>query len=143
MNDLIKTKNFCKKRGFKLFISNNLRLSIKLNLDGLYLPSFNKKLRYNNILLRNKFKIIGSAHNIIEAKIKEKQNCSEIFISPIFKTKKYPKYLNTVKFNLLSNNISKSIVGLGGINSNNLKKVNLTKCTGVAAISWIKKKRPK
>ena len=89
------------------------------------------------------FKIIGSAHNINEIKIKEKQNCEYIFLSPLFKTNKHKYYLDIVKFNLISNATKRKIVCLGGINSNNLKKINLTKSKGIASISWIKKKRPK
>ena len=110
-----------------------------LDLDGLYLPSFNKKLKYSNLHLKKGFKIIGSAHNVNEIKIKEKQNCEYIFLSPLFKTNKHKHYLNVIKFNLISNATKRKIVCLGGINSSNLKKINLTKSSGIAATSWIKK----
>ena len=137
--DLIKTRNFCKKKGFNLFLSNNLHLAIKLKLDGVYLPSFNKRLVYKNLSLVKKFRFIGSAHNISEIKIKEKQNCEEIFLSPIFKTDKNKNYLDTIKFNLQALEVKKDVIALGGINSNNLKKIKLTKSKGIASISWIKK----
>ena len=60
-----------------------MKLAMRLNLDGVYLPAFNNISNYSNIKLKNKFTIIGSAHNIKELKIKENQNCKEIFISPI------------------------------------------------------------
>ncbi len=110
-----------------------------LDLDGVYLPSFNKNLKYSNLLLKKGFKIIGSAHNIREIKTKEKQNCEYIFLSPLFKTSKHKHYLNVIKFNLISNVTKRKIICLGGINSSNLKKKNLTKSKGIAAISWIKK----
>ena len=69
------------------------------------------------LIYREKFKIIGSAHNVSEIKIKEKQNCEEIFLSPIFKTDKHKNYLGTVKFNLQAIETEKKIVALGGINS--------------------------
>ena len=103
------------------------------------MPSFNKRLTYKNLSLVKKFRFIGSAHNISEIKIKEKQNCDEIFISPIFKTDKHKNYLDTIKFNLQTLEIKKDIIALGGINSKNLKKINLTKSKGIASISWIKK----
>ena len=139
LKDLIKTRNFCKEKGFSLFLSNNLHLALKLKLDGVYLPAFNKKLIYKNLRLLKKFRFIGSAHNISEIRIKEKQNCEEIFLSPIFKTDKHKNYLDTIKFNLLALEVKKDVVALGGINSNNLKKINLTKSKGIASISWIKK----
>tara|TARA_B100001057_G_C22729903_1_gene903307 strand:+ start:310 stop:855 length:546 start_codon:yes stop_codon:yes gene_type:complete len=137
--DLIKTRNFCKKKGFNLFLSNNVRLAIKLKLDGAYLPSFNKRLIYKNLNFAKKFKFIGSAHNISEIKVKEKQNCEEIFLSPIFKTDKHKNFLDTFKFNLQALETKKDIIALGGINLGNLRKVKLTKSRGIASISWIKK----
>ena len=139
LDDLLKIRDFCKKKGNKLYLSNNVRLAKSLLLDGVYLPAFNKKLSYNNLNLPYKFKIIGSAHNLSEIKIKEKQNCEEIFLSPIFKTDKHKSYLGAVKFNLQAIETKKKIVALGGINSNNLKRVRLTKSIGIASIKWIKK----
>ena len=39
---ILTIKNYCKKKGNKFLISNNIKLAIKLNLDGAYIPSFNK-----------------------------------------------------------------------------------------------------
>ena len=122
-----------------MYLSNNINLAIKLKLDGVYLPSFNKKLGYKNFTSKKKFRIIGSAHNISEIKIKEKQNCEEIFLSPIFKTEKQKQYLDIIKFNLQTLATNKKIIALGGVNLNNLKRINLTKSEGVASITWIKK----
>ena len=139
LTNLIKVKEICKKKGLKLFISNDLKLALKLDLDGLYLPSFNKKLKYKNIACKKKFKLIGSAHNTIEINNKNKQGCSKIFISPIFKTAKHKNHLDTIKFNMLSANIKNKVVALGGINSSNFFKIRITKSKGFASISWIKK----
>ena len=138
-----KIRNFCIKQKREFYLSNNIKLALKLDLDGVYLPSFNKLCNYKNLYSKKKFKIIGSAHNIHEIKIKEKQGCSSIFISPIFKTKKSNYFLNIIKFNIIANNTKKKIVALGGINSSNYKKIKLTKSTALASISWIKKNRPK
>ena len=138
-NEILKTKYFCKKKGFNLFLANNIKLATKLGLDGVYLPAFNKNLNYKNVSCYRNFKIIGSAHNSIEIKIKERQNCEKIFISPIFKTAKNKKFLDTIKFNLLANQTNKKIISLGGINSKNFKKIKLTKSCGFASITWIKK----
>ena len=45
---------------------------MKLNLDGVYLPSFNKNLNITQISVKTKFNIIGSAHSVDEIRIKEK-----------------------------------------------------------------------
>ena len=131
----------CKNNRRKVYISNNLKDAIKHNFDGLYIPSFHKQLRYRNIIKKN-IEIIGSAHNAIELKIKEKQGCSRIFLSPIFKNNKNKKFLDVIKANLLKKMTTKLIVLLGGINLKTLKRSKLCNPSGVAAITWIKKNGP-
>ena len=84
LDELLKIKKFCKKKKFNFYLANNIKIAKRLVLDGVYLPSFNKNLKYSNLQLKKGFKIIGSAHNISEIKTKEKQNCEYIFLSPFF-----------------------------------------------------------
>lgn len=135
---LKKIKNFCKKTNRKLYLSNNLKLALKLDLDGVYIPAFNKKLNFKNLTLKKDFKIIGSAHNIFEIKTKLAQECELIFLAPIFKNKKKKDFLGVIKFNILSLSFQKKFIALGGINKNNIKKILLTKSKGFAGISQIK-----
>ena len=143
LNLIKKIKYFCLKQNRKFYISNNLKLALNLSLDGLYIPSFNKLCNYKNLSSKKKFEIIGSAHNSIQIKNKEKQGCTSIFIAPIFKTKKKDYFLDTARFNLLAKNTKKKIIALGGINHLNFKRLKLTEVEGFASISWIKKNRPK
>ena len=138
-----KIKSFCLKQNRKFYISNNLKLALNLSLDGLYIPSFNKLCNYKNLSSKKNFKIVGSAHNSIQIKNKEKQGCTSIFIAPIFKTKKNNYFLDATRFNLLAKNTKKKVIALGGINYVNYKRLKLTKIAGLASISWIKKNRPK
>ena len=131
----------CKNSRRKVYISNNLKDAISYSFDGLYIPSFNKQLKFKNITKKN-LEIIGSAHNPIELKIKEKQGCSSIFLSPVFKNNKNKKFLNVIKTNLLKNLTKNQIVLLGGINQKTIKRSKLCAPNGVAAISWIKKNGP-
>ncbi|MDA7714504.1 thiamine phosphate synthase [Candidatus Pelagibacter sp.] len=136
INDIKKVCIFQKR---KFYISNNLKIAKKLKLDGVYIPSFNNLLNCKNLSVVKKFKIIGSAHNKIEVLNKKKQGCSEVFISPIFKTKKYTSYLNICRFNLISNSTDLKAIALGGVNCSNYYKLRSAMCSGFAAISWIKK----
>ena len=131
----------CKNNRRKVYISNNLKDAIKYNFDGLYIPSFHKQLRFQNITKKN-LEIIGSAHDAIELEIKGKQGCSSIFLSPIFKNNKNKKFLDVIKTNLLKKLTKKRIVLLGGINQKTIKRSKLCTPSGVAAISWIKKNGP-
>ena len=60
--ELIKIKQFCKKKRIKFYISNNIEECLKYDLDGLYIPSFNKRNLTKKLKL-HKQTIIGSAHN--------------------------------------------------------------------------------
>ena len=133
---ILKIKEYCKKKRLKFFLSNNVKLAIKLNLDGAYIPSFNNDTRHLSFSFKKKFLLIGSAHNNKEIKIKEKQNVKILFLSSLFKKNK--NYLGFNKFKLLSKFTEKKIVALGGISKKNLKKIKLLKCFGFAGISYFK-----
>ena len=134
IDTILNLKEFCKKKGFKFYLSNNVRLALSLNLDGVYIPSFNKNTKHLSFTLRRKFLIFGSAHNIKELKIKEKQKVKIIFLSSIFKQNK--NYLGLNKFKLLAKLTSIKVVALGGISNKNIKKLNLLDCFGFAGISY-------
>jgi len=121
-------------RKIKFYLSNNIKLAIKLNLDGVYIPSFNKSKRHLAFSLKKKFEIIGSAHNIKELRTKEIQNVNSIFISSIFKKNK--NYLGINKFKLISNLTKKKVVALGGISKKNINKLKLLNNSEFAGISY-------
>ena len=90
-NELVKIAKACKKNRNQLFVSNDVKLAIKVKAEGIYIPSFNKTKGFANLEKRN-IKIIGSAHNQKEIQKKISQNCSAVFLSPIFyieKTKNF------------------------------------------------------
>ena len=138
-NLIIKINNYCKKNGRKFYLSYHYKLASKLNLNGIYIPAFDNRPISKKSFLRRDFEILGSAHSLKELKIKEKQGCTLIFLSPIFKVKKSNYFLDIIKFNLLAKNTNKKIIALGGIKQNNLKIISLTKSVGFASISLIKK----
>ena len=111
---ILKIKKYCKKKGFKFYLSNNIKMAIKLNLDGAYIPSFNKSSNHLAFSLKKNFCIIGSAHNLKEIRIKENQKVEKIFISSLFK----------------------KIVVLGGISQKNLKKLKILNNPEFAGISF-------
>ena len=131
---LIKLKNFLRKRGNKFFLANNFKLALKLRLDGVYIPSFNKgfnHLAYSTFL---NFAVVGSAHNLKEIKIKELQQVQNIFLSSIFKKNK--NYLGLNKFKILDKYTKKKVVALGGISKKNIKQIKLTNVSSIAGISY-------
>ena len=131
---ILSLKDYCKRKGNKFLLSNNVKLALRLNLDGAYIPSFNKGRSHLSYSFKKNFIILGSAHNIYEIRTKELQNVKAIFLSSIFKKNK--NYLGIYKFKLLSLLSSKPFVALGGVSTNNIKKLNLINCYGFSGISF-------
>jgi thiamine-phosphate pyrophosphorylase len=136
ISKLIKLKNFLRRRGNKFFLANNFKLALKLRLDGVYIPSFNKNLNHLAYSTFLNFVVVGSAHNLKEIKIKELQQVQNIFLSSIFKKNK--NYLGLNKFKILNKYTKKKIVALGGISKKNIKLIKLTNVSSVAGISYFK-----
>jgi len=138
-NQLIKISNACKRRGYKLFVSNDVKLAYKFKAAGIYVPSYNKTSGFSNFEKKN-ITIIGSAHNQGEIRRKIAQNCKKIFISPVFQVKKSKKYLNINKFNYLSIGNKVNVFALGGISEDNISKLKMLFINGYGGISLFKKK---
>ncbi len=137
--ELVKIAKFCKKKRYKLYVSNDIKLALKVKADGIYIPAFNKTMRYNNLGNR-KLTIIGSAHNQKEIHEKISQKCNILFLAPIFNVKKKNQYLDIYKFNYLSRSNKITFLALGGINEKNIIKTKLLNIKGFGAIRLFKKK---
>ncbi len=133
-NKLVALKNFWKRKGNKFFLANNFKLALKLRLDGVYIPSFNKDFIHLAYSTSQNFTVIGSAHNLKEIRIKELQKVQSIFISSLFKKNK--NYLGFYRFKTLAKYTKKKVVALGGISKKNLKKIRLTNVSCIAGISY-------
>ena len=134
---ILKIKKFCQLNRRKFFLANNIGLVTKLNLDGAYIPSFNKSLSVRKLKLKN-FILLGSAHNIKKL-IKKRCKKLIIYLSHQFlRQQQKNKYLGLIKFNILSNLFNNNIVALGGINKKNFNIIKNKKNYSFASISYIK-----
>ena len=131
---ILKFKSYCKKKGLKFYLSNDIKLAVKLKLDGAYIPSFNKKFDHLSYYYKKNFEIIGSAHNLKEIRLKELQKVNKIFLSSLFKKNK--NFLGINRFRHLSNLTKKNIVVLGGVSKKNIKLLKLVNCKEFAGISY-------
>ena len=137
--ELIKIARGCKKNRYQLFVSNDVKLALKVKADGIYVPSFNKTKYFSNLEKKNVV-ILGSAHNQQEIQRKISQNCSAVFLSPLFNVKKSKKFLGLHQFNYLSYMNKINIFALGGISENNIRKLKLLYISGFGGIRIFKKK---
>tara|TARA_A100001015_G_scaffold18459_1_gene21401 strand:+ start:2804 stop:3379 length:576 start_codon:yes stop_codon:yes gene_type:complete len=137
-------RNQCKAKRIDFYVANDFKLMSILKADGLYISAYNTDLRMCRYKY-SKYKIIGSAHNYKELKIKDIQGCSSIIYSRLFETKykNKPGFLGLIRFNLLSRLRKEILTPLGGININNLNKMNIVNSTSLALMSEVKKKPAK
>ena len=131
---ILKINKYCKKRSIKFFLANNVKLALKLNLNGVYIPAFNTNSNHLAYSYKKNFEIIGSAHNLKEIRIKENQGAEKIFLSSIFKKNK--NFLGINKFKILTKLTTKKIVVLGGVSNKNIKKLTLLNQSEFAGISF-------
>ena len=138
-SEIIKIAKACKKKRYQLFVSNDIKLALKVRADGIYIPSFNKTKKFLNLENKN-LTILGSAHSQKEIWEKITQQCRAIFLSPIFYVEKSLNFLNVYKFNYLSRSSKANILALGGITEHNVHKLKLLHIKGFGGISIFKKK---
>ena len=138
-----KIKKICNKYKVKFLINDDVSLALKLNADGCHLGQKDMALIKARKLLGNK--IIGiTCHNSIKlAKIAIKNGANYIAFGAFnFSTTKKVKYKASI--NLLKNvkKITKTpIVAIGGINSENYKKLLLNKANFLAISGYIWKNK--
>ena len=141
INDLLIFRKECRLKLIDFYVTNDQKLAIKLNSDGIYLSSHNRSLKKYNYNKSN-FKVIGSAHNFKEISFKLKQGCSYILLSKLFLVAydKTAPYLGVVKFSKFINLFPKRIIPLGGIKVSNLNFLKNINCEAFALLSEVKKK---
>ena len=138
-----KIKKICKNFNVKFLINDDVFLAIKLKADGCHLGQNDMKILDARKLIGNK--IIGvTCHNSVRlAKIAMKNKADYLAFGAfnLSKTKNI-KYRATVKTLKQARKITKApIVAIGGINSNNYKKLLLNKANFLAISGYIWKNR--
>ena len=131
---ILRIKKYCKIRKVKFYLSNDIKLAMKLNLNGAYIPAFNKSFKHLAYSYKKNFKIVGSAHNLKEIRTKETQKVQGIFISSLFKKNK--NFLGINKFKNLAKLTKKNVIALGGVSKANVKKINFLNQPDFAGISY-------
>ena len=134
-----KIKNICKKFNTKFLINDDVLLAKKIRSDGCHLGQKDMSINEARILLRNK--TIGiTCHNsikLVKIAIKNKADYIALGAFNSSKTKKV-KYRASIQLLKKVKKITKMpIVAIGGINSNNYKKLLLNKANFLAISGYI------
>ena len=134
-----KIKSICKKNNVKFLINDDVYLTKKLNADGCHLGQNDMNIVEARKLIGNK--IIGiTCHNSIKlAKVAIKNKADYVAFGAfnLSKTKKV-KYRASINLLKKVRKITNTpIVAIGGINSENYKKLLLNKANFLAISSYI------
>ncbi len=134
-----KIQRICKKYKVKFIINDNPLLAKKLNADGYHLGQKDINIIKARKILKNK--IIGiTCHNsikLVKKAIRDKANYIAIGAFYSSKTKKVKYRANIKILNLAKKITNIPIVAIGGINSNNYKKLLLNKANFLAISGYI------
>ena len=134
-----KIQRICKKFNVKFIVNDNALIAKKLNADGCHLGQKDMKLNEARELIGNK--IIGvTCHNSVKltkVAIKNKADYIAIGAFNYSKTKKI-KYKASINLLRKVKKITKTpVVAIGGINSDNYKKLLLNKANFLAISGYI------
>ena len=142
-----KIKKICKKFNVKFLINDDVQLAKKLNADGCHLGQKDMNIFKARKIIGNK--IIGiTCHNSIKlARIAVINKADYIALGAFnFSKTKRVKYKATINLLKKVRKVTKTqIVAIGGINSNNYKKLLLNKANFLAISGYIwknKKQKP-
>ena len=134
-----KIKKICKKYKTKFIINDDVTLAKKLNADGCHLGQKDMKLTHARRVIKKK--IIGiTCHNSIHlAKLAIKNKADYIAFGAFFasKTKKIKFKANLNLLKKITKLTKTPIVAIGGINSDNYKKLLLNKANFLAISGYI------
>ena len=134
-----KIKKICKKYKTKFLINDDVLLAKKLGIDGCHLGQKDMKILKARKIIKKK--IIGiTCHNSIKlAKLAIKNKADYLAFGAFYasKTKKTKFKANLQLLKSISKLTKTPIVAIGGINSNNYKKLLLNKANFLAISGYI------
>ncbi len=139
-NKAIELKAILKEYNIPLIINDRVDIAYASDADGVHLGQSDLPIKYAREIL-GKNKIIGLSVNTVKQAIEaEKSGADYIAISPVFPTPTKvdidpPVGLEGIP--IIRESVNIPIVGIGGINKNNAKKVIEAGCDGVAVVSAI------
>ena len=76
---ILQIKRYCKKKSINFYLSNDIRLAIKLDLDGAYIPAFNKSLNIYPTLLRKTLKLLDQHTTLKRLELKKIKMSEKFF----------------------------------------------------------------
>ena len=134
-------EDFCKKKNIKIIINDNIKIAKFLNADGVHLGQKDMNCFNARKFLGERFEIGISCNNsFLLAEKAKKEGANYVAFGPVFKsnTKITKRSLLTKKFlTKVSKNCPLPFTLIGGINHDNVSKLNIYESINLALISSI------
>ncbi len=137
--EALELKKLCEKHGVPLIINDRLDIALAVDADGVHIGQSDIPLEVARKILGNN-KIIGvSARSTEDAVRAEKQGADYLGVGAVFPTatKKDAAYVGIDMPARVRNAVKIPVVGIGGINSDNIEELYGTGIDGVAVVSCI------
>ena len=134
-----KIKQICKKNNVKFLVNDDPEISKKLNADGCHLGQKDMSITEARKIIGNKIIGITCHNSIFLAKTAIKDKADYIAFGAFFSTKtKKVKYRATTNILNKAKKLTKiPIVAIGGINTNNYKKLLLNNANLLAISGYV------
>ena len=138
-----KIKKICKKYKVKFLINDDVMLTKKLDADGCHLGQKDMPITDAKRILGKKIIGITCHNSLILAKKAISNNADYLAFGAFFptKTKRVSYKANTIILKKVKKITNTPIVAIGGINSNNYKKLLLNKANFLAISGYIWKNK--
>jgi thiamine-phosphate pyrophosphorylase len=123
----------------KIMIHQNHEFCLEMGLKGIHIPEYSRKMmssildNYVNGFQSKNYSVSSSFHNL-KAVEQSDSSLDYYVLSPVFSSISKSNYLGK-EFDV--HHISKSIIGLGGIQSNNISQVQNLGYNGIAVLGSI------
>lgn len=134
-----KLRRLLKKPDVKFIINNRIDITLACGADGVHLGQDDIPIKEARKILGDSFIIGASVHNPIEAKRAEEDGADYLGVGAIFETKTKSDAVVCGLKNLkaICENVKIPVVGIGGINDKNYKKVFESGASGIALCSYL------
>jgi thiamine-phosphate pyrophosphorylase len=138
-NLAVKLKGMTSKYGVPLIINDRLDIALAVKADGLHIGQEDLPLTVVKTIVGDDMLIGVSANTLEEALLAEKQGADYVGIGAVYPTdtKLDADYVTLDDLRSIREAISIPIVGIGGINEENIVEIMETNIEGVAIVSAI------
>ncbi len=140
IEEALEVKKIIEGKNIPLIINDRVDVALAVNADGVHLGNEDMPVEIARRILGKKFIIGASAGSVLEAVEKSEKGADYIAVSPVFSTPTKPDAgspLGLDGIRRIKESVRVPVIGIGGINRENVIDVIKSGADGVAVVSAI------